>query len=69
MKISKKNVSGWGFEPGTKISLTIVAVCHPPPHLLRQSQFFIYTIGYIRIHTHENLGHRGDMSSYKCMNS
>ncbi len=61
MKISKKNVSGWGFEPETKMALTIVTVCHTPPHLLHQLPFFIYQtrIGYIRIHMHENLGHRG----------
>jgi hypothetical protein len=27
MKISKKIVSGWGFELGTIIALTIVTVC------------------------------------------
>ena len=58
-KLAKKIVSGWGFEPGTKIALTIGAAPHPPPRLLRQSPFFLYTIGYIWIHMHENLGHRG----------
>jgi hypothetical protein len=32
MKISKKIVSGWGFEPGTKMALTIVSVYYPPSH-------------------------------------
>jgi hypothetical protein len=58
-KLAKKIVSGWGFEPGTKIVLAIGAAPHPPPHLLCQSPFFLYTIGYIWIHMHENLGHRG----------
>jgi hypothetical protein len=39
-KLAKKIVSGWGFEPGTKIALAIGAAPHPSPRLLRQSPFF-----------------------------
>jgi len=40
MKISKKKVSGWGFEPGTKIVLAIVTP--PSVAILYQTR-----IGYI----------------------
>jgi len=63
----KKNVSRWGFQPGTNIALAIIAVCHlpsttpPPPSV---AILFIYQtrIGYIWIHNirqfYEFIGHR-----------
>ncbi len=34
----KKKGSGWGFEPGTKMAITIVTVCHPPPRQCMKTQ-------------------------------
>ena len=43
--IKKLNETGLGFLPGTNIAHEVVALCHPPPRLLRQWQFYIYTVG------------------------
>jgi hypothetical protein len=40
VRISKKKVSWWGFEPGTKMAITIVTVCHPPPRPSDTYEFY-----------------------------
>ena len=45
--IHKKTIeTGVGILPGTNIAHEIVALCHPPPRLLRQWPFYIYTVEY-----------------------
>ena len=40
----KTKETGVGILPGTNTALEIVALCHPPPHPLRQWPFYLYTV-------------------------
>jgi len=41
-KLAKKKKMG--FQPGTNMLAIVAAARHPPPHLLRQCPFYLYTI-------------------------